>query len=283
MYLCICIYVKIHMYSYMHTYKSMHIHVCMYLYMYEYTRAQLYMYITIGTSLDVLYVRIWGATFVCAYLHVTTYVTWIIHTWHDSFSITHLNVTLLIYTTRLIHMPWLIRMWNGSCIYDKARADLRCNGCLGSFIYNLICAYVTWLFHIWHGSHGIIHSFVTWLVHTWYGSCGPQVQRVFGRVRQIVSAAKREARHAEVRIAKHCNTMQLAATYSGCDRIGSVGRRNRDCNTLQHTAIHFDTLQYTAIHFNQLQYTETDCKTLWLIWLVLKGDEAETATHCNTM
>jgi len=243
----------------------MHIHVFMYLYMYEYTCAQSYIYIIICTSLDVLYVRTSGATFVCAYLHVTAYVTWIIHTWHDSSGITYLNVTLLICTTRLIHMPWLICMWHGSFIYDMARADLRCNGCLGLFIYNLSRAYVTRLCHIWHGSHGIIHLYVTWLVHTWHGSCGPQVQRVFGRVRQIVSAAKREARHAEVRIAKHCNTMQLAATHCGCDRIGTVGRRNRDCNTLRYSAIHCNTLQYTAIHCNTLQYTSIDSNTLKLI------------------
>ena len=51
-------------------------------------------------------------------------VTWLIHTWHDSF---------ICYMTRL-YVAWLIDTWHDSFICDMTHS------------------YVTWLIHMWHDS-----------------------------------------------------------------------------------------------------------------------------------
>jgi len=53
-----------------------------------------------------------------------------------------------------------------------------------------------------------------------------------------------------------------------------------DCNTLQHTATHFNVLQNTATHSNTLQRAAT----YYITYITLQAlrEAVVTATHCNT-
>jgi len=68
------------------------------------------------------------------------HVTWLIYTWHDSFTrdMTHLHVTWLIYT------------WHDSFTRDMTHS------------------HVTWLIHTWHDlfTRDMTHLHVTWLIYT---------------------------------------------------------------------------------------------------------------------
>ena len=76
----------------------------------------------------------------------------------------------------------------------------------------------------------------------------------------------------------HCSILQHIATHFTLGIAGGkVCMFNVDevhagtrCNTLQHTAAHYNTLQHPAAHCNTLQHTTTPCTALH-----------HSATHCN--
>jgi len=91
-------------------------------------------------------------------------------------------------------------------------------------------------------------------------------------------------------LTSHYNSLHLIATIwrGDSDRDKDVSKHN-DCNTLQHTASHYNTLQLAAPHCNNLkrrlrqgygkhidcntpQHTASHCNTLQL-----------TATHCSSL
>jgi len=82
-------------------------------------------------------------------------VTWLVHTWHDSF----MCVTWLIHMCDMTHsyvwhdsficVTWLIHTWHDSCIRDMTRV------------------YVTWLIRTWY----LAHAYVTWRIHMCHDSC----------------------------------------------------------------------------------------------------------------
>jgi len=103
-----------------------------------------------------------------AHLTNTSWVTWLIHTWHD----------LFIYDMINSYVTWLIHMWHDSSIRD--RTDLYVTWPIylwyDSFMRDITLSYVTWLIHMWHDSvtwhdsfiRNMTHSYVIWLIDTWH-------------------------------------------------------------------------------------------------------------------
>ena len=88
----------------------------------------------------------------------------------------------------------------------------------------------------------------------------------------VASTCRFETGAEQLSSARHCNTLQHAATH---------------CNTLQHTATHCNTLQHIATHCNTLQHTATHCNILHsnahTIHPIRSNTLQHAAAHCNTI
>ena len=86
-------------------------------------------------------------------------VTWLVHTWHDSF----MCVTWLIHMCDVAHthVTWLMYTWHDSRICDMTHTYV----IFGPCVRDMAHSYVPWLMHRWHG------AFIwKWLIHTWHGA-----------------------------------------------------------------------------------------------------------------
>jgi len=122
-----------------------------------------------------------------------SYVTWLIHIWHDAFicdmthwirDVTHnmsfsrgyavsMQLFLSQYLTWLNHMghmthifvTWRIYMWHGLYVRDMTHVYVTwlIYTCRDSHIRDMTHSYETKLMHTWHDS-----LYVTWLTYTWH-------------------------------------------------------------------------------------------------------------------
>ena len=217
-------------------------------------------------------------------MHIQLYMTWLIHTWHDSF----------IYSEPASAMSVLFR----SLLCARFRSARHLFSCTPMYVrrdsYIRVISHITWvLCHEWTRVHETYrsarHHFSCTPIQTRHHLYIREIQLMRGCARDGVAPTTHcnTLQHTLQNTATHCNTLQHTATH---------------CNTLQHTATHYNTLQHTATHClsvdgrrvlcshcNTLQHTTTHCNTLQHTRCRSAGHPFcctrmhLTATHCNTL
>ena len=195
------------------------------------------------------------------------YVTWMIHTWHDSGASRRVSARVsawrahtfryVKYVQRALCM-WKIDLWKKlSAETYRQHTTTHCDALRRTATHcNALQRTAT-------------HC--NTLQHTARLCKTPQHTAKRCKTLQHTATHCNTLQHLATRTATHCNTLQHTATH---------------CNTLQHTATHCNTLQHTATHYNTLQHTATHCNTLQR---TAKHTAAHckapqhTATHCNTL